>query len=535
MKTFFKTTILAVLLTCVSLGASAQIKTSYFMEGSTFRYDMNPALTPQRGYLKLPGLSMVGVDLSNTLLSLDRFLYNKNGETVTFMHSSVTTEEFLKKLNKDNSLGFDVNVPLFGVADYGKRCFWSFDWNVRVMGGVNVPRDLFKLLKSFGSDVNLGNLRVDANAYSQAALGFAFPIGKHVTFGFKVKGLWGLAHATVNFDDIGLSMNKDVANLTAHGYVDANIPGIVFNGIGKKGDKFNVDLGIGGDKDEKSTRESASAGSGEEGGNSIDLKKLYTTTFNDIPGTIKNVKNGGVAFDLGVKVSLLKDHLRLSASVVDLGWIWWNKTNGASVETSKIQMSFDGVNLSDMINGKELDVNQVLTHNLNELTVTNRGADGMVSRMATQFNVGVEYAFLRNHISVGLLSHNKFYESHTYSELTASLNFRPGKRFSATFSHSFLNSGLSSMGFAINVHGRGFNLFLGTDYIPFRFGTELKMEDMGFGIPIPTDTFGLSFHGGISFSLHEAHYGMTIKEARKARRAEKNAAKLAKIERNKLK
>ena len=100
MKTIFKTIILGLLLACVSFGASAQIKTSYFMEGSTYRYDMNPALSPQRGYLKLPVLSGLSMDLSNTLLSLDRFLYNKNGETVTFLHNSVTSEEFLKKLNK---------------------------------------------------------------------------------------------------------------------------------------------------------------------------------------------------------------------------------------------------------------------------------------------------------------------------------------------------------------------------------------------------------------------------------------------------
>ena len=182
-----------------------------------------------------------------------------------------------------------------------------------------------------------------------------------------------------------------------------------------------------------------------------------------------------------------------------------------------------------MINGGEFDVNKELTHNLNELTLTNRGSEGMVNRMATQLNVGGEFAFLRNSISVGLLSHTKFYESHTYSELTASLNFRPGKRkrFSATFSHSFLNSGLQSMGFALNLHGRGFNAFIGTDYIPLRFATKLAVDDK-FSIPIPGDTFGLSWYGGVSFSLHKAHFGKTLKEARQERRAEKKAAKLAK-------
>ncbi|MBO5656002.1 MAG: hypothetical protein J6R87_02985 [Rikenellaceae bacterium] len=521
MKTIFKTTILSLLLACVSFGASAQIKTSYFMEGSTFRYDLNPALTPQRGYIKLPGLSLMGMDVSNTLLSLDRFLYNKNGETVTFMHSSVSTDEFLKKLNKNNSLGFDLNVPIFGVADYTKHYFWSFDMNLRTMVNANIPKDVFKLIKSLGDDVNLGNIRLDATAYMQTSLGFSFPIGEHVMFGFKVKGLLGLAHATANIDDLGLTFGKDAVTLSGHAYVDAIVPGVDFSGLGKKGDKINIDLGLG---ETRSTE-------GEDESNTIDLNNLVNTYYDDLPRVIQSAKNSGVGFDLGVEVNLLQDHLRLSASVIDLGWIFWNKTAGASIESSKIYGSFNGANLSNLINGGEFDINKEINHNLNELAITNRGADNMVSRMATQLNIGGEFAFLRNSISVGLLSHSKFYESHTYSELTASLNFRPGKRkrFSATFSHSFLNSGLQSMGFAINLHGKGFNAFLGTDYIPLGFASKVDIDSY-FSLPIPSDTFGLSYHAGISFSLHEAHFGKTMKEVRQERRANKKAAKMAKAD-----
>ena len=518
MKTIFKTTILGLLLACVSFDAAAQIKTSYFMEGSTYRYDMNPALSPQRGYLKLPVLSGLSMDLSNTLLSLDGFLYNKNGETVTFLHNSVTSEEFLKKLNKNNSLGLDLNVPIFGLADYAKHYFWSFDMNLRTMVNANVPKDVFKLVKCLGEDVNMGNIRLDATAYMQTSLGFTFPIGEHVMFGFKVKGLLGLAHATANIDNLNLSINKDIVTAKGHIYVDANVPGVDFSGLGKKGDQFNIDLGLDDTRSEASDEDS-----------SLELDNLVSTYYDDIPRLIQSAKNGGVAFDLGVEVNLWQDRLRFSAAVVDLGWIWWSQSSGASVETNNLYASFNGANLSNLIDGGEFDVNKELTHNLNELTITNRGSEGMVNRMATQLNVGGEFAFLRNSISVGLLSHTKFYESHTYSELTASLNFRPGKRkrFSATFSHSFLNSGLQSMGFALNLHGRGFNAFIGADYIPLSFATKLTIED-SFSVPIPGDTFGLSWYGGISFSLHEAHFGKTLKEARQERRAEKKAAKLAK-------
>ena len=48
-----------------ALGISAQMRTSYFMEGSYFRTELNPALAPSRGYIALPVLSGVGVNMNN--------------------------------------------------------------------------------------------------------------------------------------------------------------------------------------------------------------------------------------------------------------------------------------------------------------------------------------------------------------------------------------------------------------------------------------------------------------------------------------
>lgn len=46
-----------VLLLCFSLSGQAQfLRTSYFMEGSNQRMQLNPALMPGRGYLNIPML-----------------------------------------------------------------------------------------------------------------------------------------------------------------------------------------------------------------------------------------------------------------------------------------------------------------------------------------------------------------------------------------------------------------------------------------------------------------------------------------------
>ena len=59
----------------VGLGsASAQSRNSYFMEGSYFRNDLNPALAPTRGYVALPGISGFGLNVTNNFLSIDNFI-----------------------------------------------------------------------------------------------------------------------------------------------------------------------------------------------------------------------------------------------------------------------------------------------------------------------------------------------------------------------------------------------------------------------------------------------------------------------------
>ena len=268
---------LTAMLSLVAFGASAQLKTSYFMEGSTYRYDMNPALTPIRGYIKLPALNLFSMNMDNNLLSIDRFLFNKNGETVTFLHKSVTEQEFLKKFKRDNNMGIDLNVPLLGFGDYGKHYFWSFDLNLRAMGNVSVPRDMFRMIKSLGNGTcDMGNLRVDLNSYMQASLGFTFPIGEHVITGLKVKGLLGLAHATANLDNLKLSFSEERITASAHGYIEAGMAGINLNKVREQGDKYTLSLGGSGSEEE-----------GAEGDEMPDLSDALVFNIADLPKTIK--------------------------------------------------------------------------------------------------------------------------------------------------------------------------------------------------------------------------------------------------------
>lgn len=76
--------LLAGVFALTAVAAGAQMKTSYFMEGSIPRYDMNAALTPMHGYVNMPLLPIgaFGFNLNNNFLSLDNFIYPHNGKHV---------------------------------------------------------------------------------------------------------------------------------------------------------------------------------------------------------------------------------------------------------------------------------------------------------------------------------------------------------------------------------------------------------------------------------------------------------------------
>lgn len=105
--------LLAALLLTVSL--AAQNPTSYFMEGSTFRSQLNPAFAPLRGYINLPAIGGVSV-ATNGNIALNNILYPRNGKLVTLLDSSVSADEALRNLQADNLLGVDTRVNLFGIG-----------------------------------------------------------------------------------------------------------------------------------------------------------------------------------------------------------------------------------------------------------------------------------------------------------------------------------------------------------------------------------------------------------------------------------
>ena len=450
--------------------AVAQSRNSYFMEGSYFRNDMNPALAPTRGYVAFPVMSGTGINMSQNFLSVDNFFYQRDGQVVTAFHESVSADEFLSKLPAQGKLAMDAKLNVLGVGFYVKRMFWTFGVNTNISADMAMSTDAFKALKTLGNGTyDLGDTAIEANAYMDAYLGTSFRVHKNVSVGVKAKILMGIATAEAQFSELKANVASDVVNGVINGTFRAN-------------------------------------------GMFID-NRADDIVSEDYNYVLNNLNNFGAAIDLGVEVRLLDDHLKISAAITDLGFIKWN--TGTTNISGKLNgdFSFNGINLET----QEVDGNGSFEAKMDEVPQSG----DYVSRLNYSVNAGVEYNILRNHIAFGVLSHTKFCGTTTYSELTASVNFRPTNWLSATFSHTFLNHNRPGVfGFALNIHPSVLNIYAGVDFVDTQFVNGPTVE--GVQVPLPRYMKSMNAYMGVGFNFGRPKFLKGEKKAKIEKREKKS-------------
>lgn len=450
--------------------SNAQSRTSYFMEGSYFRTEFNPALTPTRGYILIPGLSGVNLNLGTNFLSFDNFIYKRNDEYVTFLHRDVTTEQFLGQLPSNLKTTVNANVNLLGLGFYTKKMFWNFGANLRCDNNLVLSPELFKAVKSLGTGKHdLGATSFNANEYVEAYGGVSFPLLSWLTVGVKGKLLIGLLNAKASFDNLYLSINDDKIEANLDGSWRASCP-VIDNQRLVNGEDVAL----------------------------TDLLKFDPNVI------MNNLKSYGAAIDFGVEMRFLNNHLKVSAAVTDLGFINWSdasqlggKVSGGFVYTGA-NVTLDGVNQDELI--RPLEGNDKLI-NLDDVLHKGKYEKYPATRLTCSINAGVEYNMLKNKIALGVFSQTKVLNTSTksvpYSEITASVNLRPLNWVSATVSHTLLSGNNAGIfGAAINIHPALFNFYLGVDFIDTNW-----VKFASNNLMLPRNAKSLNVYAGVAFNF----------------------------------
>ena len=225
----------------------------------------------------------------------------------------------------------------------------------------------------------------------------------------------------------------------------------------------------------------------------------------DPMGMLKGVKSWGLGADIGFEFRFWEDHIKVSVAANDIGFIKWHSQSTVNAK-GNANFTYNGFNLTT----GEAD----LEAGYNAEMAQSEGA--YQTRLSWSLNGGIELNMLNNWIALGLLSHTEFCQNFTRTELTASVNFRIGRWLSTSVSHTFLNGNRPGvLGWALNLHPPGFNLFLGADFIDTRFAVYNK-------IPVPKYMTSANVYVGLGFNLGKAKYMPSMQgKSKRANRLEK--------------
>lgn len=448
-----KTVIATMMLVCLCSGGWAQTASSYFLEGSYNRYRLNPALTPERGFVALPALGGIDVE-ANMNAGLANFIYeskSKPGSLTTFMSSEVDSRKFLKALPDAVRLNANLDMDILSFGFGAPRWYFWLDTRLRSNQNVSIPDDMFEFMKAGMSrgEYYIDNLSVTTINYLQTALGFQIQPIENLKVGAATNILVGAAYSQANIDCLHAKLGPDKWIVNTDATLTVAVP------------ETYVIL----DEDGK---------------------------IDDVHNEIKNY-NGpesfGVSFDLGGEYDFkdIVPGLKVSASITDVGFISWE--NAQVLKTDKNRyVEFGGFaedgstdDLGDefeaMARFHETDDNEVIT----TLSATCR--------------IGAEYHLpALDWLTFGELitmreGMNKLFESRT------SVNLKAGRVLDVSGNIAFSNLG-TGFGGVLNLHPGGFNLFMGLEAGSLRLNPQF----------IPLDKFSCNVNFGIRVGVGELRF-----------------------------
>lgn len=431
--------------------AQAQyLRTSYFMEGTSTRIQMNPGLQPTRGYFNFPIIGSLNVSASSNVLG--------TGDIIDVLDAGddlFSNDDLFNRLKTDNRLNVNFNTDILSFGWYRGKGFWSVNVGLRADVGASIPKNMFEYLREVNNNdaINgqFSGMNFNLDTYAEVGLGYSRQITDKLTVGGRVKVLLGIARAEMavnNFEVTGVPNNPEdpyswvsAGAVSASATVDAQVSTTMKGG----GLSFNEDPYNSGVR--------------------------YLDGF-DIDGGSFGIAGTGFGIDLGASYKVW-NNLTVSAAVLDLGFIKWkgSETIVASPETSSVTVNQN--NYQDFMDGDFLSMDRF------NLTEDEGAAKDVKNKLASTILLAGEYALLNNKLSVGAMYTARFVEPKTMNELTISATFRPKNWLNAAVSYSPIQAGGKSLGVALKLGP----LFVGTDYM--FFGNNSKSVNGFFGLSFP--------------------------------------------------
>ena len=420
---------------CTQTSVAQTALSSYFMDGMLYNSKLNPAMKAERGYLSLL--------LGNTSLGtkgnvgISNFLYPRGeNELATFMSGSVGTDEFLGGMPDYTRLGFKLDETLMAAGFRLFGGYFSLGLSLHSSATVSLPKGFFEFAKKGFQEnrYSFSGLNVNTMNYAAATVGYSHNLFQGFRFGVNAKYLVGLGHADLFVDKLNVEMNEQHWMVESHARMQAALFCETEVMVDENGVVNGADLALELD----------------------DLMNIRTSN--------------GFAVDLGFVYDMdeFVPGLTLSASVIDLGYINWKYMMTGQSTDAKVE--FDGfgeVDYNDVENVVTAEMEQLIDDASKMVEFNYGGIKEMKTALNATMYLGAEYNMpFDRPLSVGVLSGQCFspFDCSKWYEARGYVNLSPVKWFELSVNYGYGTYG-TTLGWVLNFHPAGINLFVGSDYM----------------------------------------------------------------------
>ena len=459
MKSTYKYLFAAIMtIGCVAVKAQ-NLNSAYFVDDFKFRHSLNPAYGNEQNYISIPALGNIYVSTQGNFgvkdVILDNPLYGQPGQKklTTFLNPNISVGDALNGFSSGNNrLVEDLKLSILSFGFKGFGGYNTFELNVRQSLGISIPYEFFEFAKNVGNnEYNIGDINVGSMAFAEVALGHSRQINNKLRVGAKLKFLVGAGRADLQIKNLKANLSApDKWTLSGNGQANVSMKGFEFKSETKE---YN------------------------------DASRPSYQQVNDVDVDRAGIGGFGMAIDLG-GVYKLNDDWTFSASVLDLGFIKW-KNNVQAVNNGE-PFEFNGFN--DMavshdnggatIDDKFDDLGDQFTDFAHLKDEGDQGS--RTTGIGATINLGAEYTLpIYQKVKFGFLSSTRLQGSYSWTEGRLSANYSPLKWINGGVNFAVSSFG-ASMGWVLNIHPKGFNLFVGMDRL---LGKVSKQ-----GIPLNTNT-----------------------------------------------
>lgn len=447
--TYFKYILGAAL--CASAGtAMAQgLKSAYYTDGYYYQHDMNPAFGNERNFVAIPVIGNLNLNsygnfgYEDIVFDNPRYGIDSQKRLTTFMNPYISSSEALSGLNSgDNRIQGDVNIGLLAAGFKAFGGYNTIELNVKTSFGASLPYGLFEFARNTGNrSYDIGDISMRAMGYAELALGHSRQINEKLRLGAKVKFLVGVARADVNLKDVKADLTSD-NQWTVSGKAESE--------VSLKGFKY-----------QSKTKEYKTQSGSYEYVNDVDVDGGGVGGF-------------GLAVDLG-GIYKINEDWTVNASILDLGFISWsNNMHATNLSNSFTFSGFHDVDITSESGATIEDKSEAYEDQLAQFAnLTDQGdKGGRTTALGATVNLGCEYTLpVYRKISFGALASTRIYGDYSYTEGRLSANWTPLSWLDGGVSFA-ANSFTTSMGWVLNFHPKGCNIFLGMDHILGKVSSE---------------------------------------------------------------